>query len=117
VIPLPIHRGNQVVSGEALRLYKEANPRRKFSGFWLECCQYFLKRNFQLSWFFVQRDGYDLANEASSSRTFAETEPLSPITDNCNFVYAGDTAENSGRNPNHMSNFLSELLALRSYVT
>jgi hypothetical protein len=41
VIPLRIHRGNQVVSGEAWRLYKEADPECKFSDFWLECCQYF----------------------------------------------------------------------------
>jgi hypothetical protein len=33
---LRIHRGNQVVSGEDWRLFKEAYPERDFSNFWLE---------------------------------------------------------------------------------
>jgi hypothetical protein len=41
VIPLRIHRGNQVVSGEALRLFKEAYPKREFSDFWIVACQDF----------------------------------------------------------------------------
>jgi hypothetical protein len=102
VIPLRIHCGNQVVSGEAWWLFKEVYPRRKFSDFWLECCQYFSMRSFQLSWFFLQRDGYALSTEASSSRTFVKTEPLSSKIDDCNFTYASDTAENSGRNPGHI---------------
>jgi hypothetical protein len=48
LIPLRIHRQDQVVSGEAWRSYKEAHPRCKFSNFGLECCQYFLLRSFQL---------------------------------------------------------------------
>jgi hypothetical protein len=59
-------------------------------------------RSFQLSWFFLQRDGYALSTEASSSRTFVKTEPLSSKIDDCNFTYASDTAENSGRNPGHI---------------
>jgi hypothetical protein len=102
VIPLRIHRGNHVVSGEAWRLYKEANLKRKFSDFWLECCQYSSMCSFQLSWFFLQRDGYTLANKASSSQAFVKTEPLSNITNDCNFAYASDTAKNGGRNPGHI---------------
>jgi hypothetical protein len=41
VIPLLIHRGNQVVSSEAWRLFKEAHPDRDFSDFWLEALQIF----------------------------------------------------------------------------
>jgi hypothetical protein len=78
VIPLQIHRQDQVVSGEAWRLYKEAHPECEFSDFWLECCQYFSLCSFQLSWFFLQRDGYALTSEASSSCPFMKTEPLSP---------------------------------------
>jgi hypothetical protein len=59
-------------------------------------------RSFQLSWFLLQRDGYALANEASSSGTFVKMEPLSPMTDDCHFAYASDTAENSGRNLGHI---------------
>jgi hypothetical protein len=58
--------------------------------------------SFQMSWFFLQRDGYALATEASSSRTFVKMEPLSPKSDHCNFTYASDTAKNSGRNPGHI---------------
>jgi hypothetical protein len=102
VIPLRIHRGNQVVSGEAWRLFKEAYPKRAFSDFWIEACQDFLIRSFQLSWFFLQRDGYVLATEASSPRTFVKTKPLSPKTSDCDFAYASDTSEHSGRNPGHI---------------
>jgi hypothetical protein len=102
VIPLRIHRGNQVVSGEAWWLFKKAYPRRKFSDFWLECCQDFSMRSFQLTWFFLQRDDYALATEASSPRTFVKTEPLSPKTDDYDFAYASDTAESSGRNLGHI---------------
>jgi hypothetical protein len=59
-------------------------------------------RSFQLSWFFLQHDGYALAAEASSSRTFVKMEHLSPKTDDRNFAYASDTAKNSGRNPGHI---------------
>jgi hypothetical protein len=59
-------------------------------------------RSFQLTWFFLQHDGYALATKASSSQTFVKTEPLSPKTADYNFAYASDTAENSGRNPGHI---------------
>jgi hypothetical protein len=36
VVPLRIHRGNQVISGEAWQLFKEAYPGQDFSDFWLE---------------------------------------------------------------------------------
>jgi hypothetical protein len=90
---------SQIVSGEAWRLYKEAHLGCKFSDFLLYCCQYFSMRSFQLSWFFLYRDGYALATEASSSRPFVKTEPPSPISDDCSFAYASNVAENSGRNP------------------
>jgi hypothetical protein len=102
VIPLRIHHGNQVVSGEAWQLFKEVYPKRKFFNFWLECCQDFLMCSFQLTWFFLQRDSYALATEASSSQRFVKTEPPSPKTDDYNLAYASDTAENSGRNPGHI---------------
>jgi hypothetical protein len=53
VIPLRIHRRNQVVSGEAWRLYKEAYPERDFSDFWLEANLDFSIHSFYLSWFFL----------------------------------------------------------------
>jgi hypothetical protein len=99
VIPLQIHHGNQVVSGEAWWLFKEAYPKRKFSYFWLECCHDFSMHSFQLTLFFLQHDGYALATEALSPRTFVKMEPLSPKTDDYDFAYASDTAEHSGRNP------------------
>jgi hypothetical protein len=54
-------------------------------------------RTFQLSWFFLQCDGYALATEASSSRPFMKTEPLSPITGDCSFAYASAIAKIRGR--------------------
>jgi hypothetical protein len=97
VIPLRIHRGNQVVSSEAWRLFKEAYPERDFSDFWLEACLDFSVRSFELSRFFLQRDGYVLATEASSPRTFVKMEPPSPKTSDYDFAYASDIAEDSGR--------------------
>jgi hypothetical protein len=58
--------------------------------------------SFQLTWFFLQRDGYALVTEDSSPQTFVKTEPLSPKTDDHNFAYASDTAESSGRNPGYI---------------
>jgi hypothetical protein len=59
-------------------------------------------RSFQLSWFFLQRDGYALATEASSPRTFVKMDPLSPRTNDYDLAYASDTAEHSVRNPGHI---------------
>jgi hypothetical protein len=102
IIPLRFHRQDQIVSGEAWRLYKEAHPGCKFSDFLLLYCQYFSTCSFQLGWFFLYCDGYALATEASSSRTFVKTEPLSRISDDCDFTYVCDVAENRGRNPDHV---------------
>jgi hypothetical protein len=102
MIPLQIHRGNQVVSGEAWRLFKEAYPERDFSDFWLEASLDFPIRSFDLSCFFHQRDGCVPATEASSSRTFVKTELLSPKTNDYDFAYASDTVENNGRDPGHI---------------
>jgi hypothetical protein len=44
-----MHHGNQVVSGEALHLFKETYPDRDFSDFWLEACLDFSIRSFDLS--------------------------------------------------------------------
>jgi hypothetical protein len=102
VIPLRIHRGNQVASGEAWRLFKEAYPERDFSDFWLEASLNFSIRSFDLSWFFLQCDSYAPATEASSSRNFVKMEPLSPKTGDYDFSYASDTVENNGRDPGHI---------------
>jgi hypothetical protein len=48
IIPLRFHRQDQIVSGEAWRLYKEAHPGCKFSDFLLLYCQYFSTCSFQL---------------------------------------------------------------------
>jgi hypothetical protein len=56
-------------------------------------------RSFQLSWFFLQRDGYALTSEASSSYSYVKTEPLSPISGDCGFAYASDIVEERGRKP------------------
>jgi hypothetical protein len=99
VIPLQIRRGNQVVSGEAWRLYKEAYPERDFSDFWFEASLDFSIHSFYLSWFFLQREGYV---EASSPRPLVKTEPLSPDSSDYNFAYASDTAKYKGRDPGHI---------------
>jgi hypothetical protein len=112
VIPLCIHRGNKVVSGEAWRLYKEVYPRRKFSDFWLECCQDFSMRNFQLIWFFLQRDGHALATEASSPQTFVKTEPLAPRLMTTTSLMLAILRKTVVATRATLSNFLSEILAL-----
>jgi hypothetical protein len=101
-MPLRIHHGNQVVSGEAWRLFNEAYPERDFSNFWLEVSLNFSIYNFGLSLFFLQRDGYAPVAEASSSRSFMKTEPLSSKTGDYDFAYASDTVENNGRDPGHI---------------
>jgi hypothetical protein len=106
VIPLPIHRGNQVVSGEAWRLFKEAYPERDFPDFWFEACLDFSVRSFDMSWFFLQHDDYVLATEASIPQTFVKTEPPSRKTSDYDFAYASDIAENSGREPSHVVELL-----------
>jgi hypothetical protein len=91
-----------VVSGEAWRLFKEAYLERDFSDFWLEASLNFSTRSFDLSWFFIQHDGYAPATKVSSSQTFEKTEPLSPNTSDYDFAYASDTVENNGRGLGHI---------------
>jgi hypothetical protein len=97
-----MHRGNQVVSGEAWCLFKKAYPECDFSDFWLEACLDFLIRSFDLSWFFLQRDGCVSTTKASSSQTFVKTEPPIPKSSNYDITYASDITENSGRDPGHI---------------
>jgi hypothetical protein len=58
--------------------------------------------HFQLSWFFLYRDGYAIATEASGLRHFVKMEPPSPINGDCSFAYASDVAENRDRSPGHI---------------
>jgi hypothetical protein len=102
VIPIRIHRENQVISGEAWWLFKEAYPDQDFSDFWLEASLNFSIRSFELSWFFLQHEDCDLATEASIPRTFVKTEPPRPDTSDYDFAYASDTVENNGHDPGHI---------------
>jgi hypothetical protein len=102
VIPLRIHHGNQVISGEAWRLFKEAYPYRDFFDFWLEASLNFSICSFDLSSFFLLRDSNTPAAAASSSSILVKMEPLSPKTDEYDFAYASDIVENNGRDPGHI---------------
>jgi hypothetical protein len=102
VILLRIHRGNQVVSGEAWRLFKEAYPGHDFSDFWLEVSLNFSICSFDLSSFSLLRDGNTPAAATSSSQSLVKTEPLSPKTDEYDFSYASDIVENNGRDLEHI---------------
>jgi hypothetical protein len=102
VIPLQIHRGNQVISGEAWQLFKEAYPDRDFSEFWLETSLNFSICSFDLSTFFLLRDGDTPAATALSSSILMQKEPLSPKTDEYDFAFASDVVENNGRDPGHI---------------
>jgi hypothetical protein len=102
VLPLRIHHGNQVVSGEAWRLFKEAYPDRDFSDFWLETSLKFLMCSFDLSTFFLLREDDNSVAATSSSSKVMKTEPLIPITDGYDFAYAGDVAENNSHDPGHI---------------
>jgi hypothetical protein len=83
-------------------LFKEAYHDRYFSYFCLETSLDFSIRSFEPSWFFLQREDYNLAAEASIPRTFVKTEPPSPNTNDYDFAYASDTVENNGRDPGHI---------------
>jgi hypothetical protein len=102
VLPLRIHHGNQVVSGEAWRLFKEAYLDRDFSDFWLEVSLKLSICSFDLSTFFLLREDDTPAAGASSSSNFVKTEPLSPRTDEHDFAYASDIVENNSRDPGHI---------------
>jgi hypothetical protein len=95
VLPLRIHHGNQVVSGEAWRLFKEVYADRDFSDFWLEVSLKFSICSFDLSMFFVLREDDGPAAAASNSSKVVKTEPLSPSTDGHDFAYASDVVENN----------------------
>jgi hypothetical protein len=102
VLPLRIHRGNQVVSGEAWWLFKEAYPDQDFFDFWLETSLKFSICIFDLFTFFLLREDDSSTAVASSSSKVMKTEPLSPITDGHDFAYASDVAENNSRDPGHI---------------
>jgi hypothetical protein len=108
VIPLQIHRGNQVVSGKAWRLYKKAYLERDFSDFWLEASLDFSIHSFYLFWFFLQREDYV---KASNPRPLVKMKPLSPESSDYNFAYASDTAEYMGHDPGHIIELPIEFLA------
>jgi hypothetical protein len=91
-----------VVSGEAWRLFKEAHPDRDFSDFWLEVSLKFSICSFDLSTFFLLREGNTRAAATSSSSSLVKTEPLSPSTDVHDFAYASDVLENNSRDPGHI---------------
>jgi hypothetical protein len=102
VLPLRIHRGNVIVSGEAWRLFRETHPGRDFSDFWLEVSLKFSMNCFDLSLFFLLRDDEGPTAANSSSSKILKTEPLSPITTRLDFAYASDVAENNSRDPGHI---------------
>jgi hypothetical protein len=102
VLPLRIHHGNQVVSGEAWRLFKDAHPDRDFSDFWLEVSLKFSICSFDLSTIFLLHEGDTRAAATSSSSSLVKTEPLSPSTDVHDFTYASNNVENNSRDPGHI---------------
>jgi hypothetical protein len=94
-----------IVSGEAWRQFNESHPERSFSDFWLEVSLKFSMNYFDLSSFFLLREEDDPATTTSSSQNFVKTEPLSPTTDEHDFAYASDIAENNNRDPGHVVEF------------
>jgi hypothetical protein len=55
---------------------------------------------FLLSSFFRKKENSSAAN--SSSSRIPKTEPLSPTTDELDFAYASDIAEDNSREPGHI---------------
>jgi hypothetical protein len=102
VLPLGIHHGNVIVSGEAWRLFKETHPERDFSDFWLEVSLKFSINYFDLSSFFLLREDNNPTAANSSSSKILKTEPLSPTTTGLDFSYASDVAVNGSRDPGHI---------------
>jgi hypothetical protein len=102
VTPLRIHHDKMFVSGEAWRLFQEADPEQDFSNFWLEVSLRFSMGCFDLSSFFLihKRESSNAAN--SSSSRIPKMEPLSPITDELDFAYASDIAKDNSREPGHV---------------
>jgi hypothetical protein len=90
------------VSGEAWCLFQKAHPEQDFSDFWLEVSLRFSMGCFDLSSFFLLRKKA-ISNAAnSSSSRIPKTEPLSPITDELEFAYASDIADDNSREPGHI---------------
>jgi hypothetical protein len=106
VLPLRIHHGNQVVSSEAWRFFKEAYPDRDFFDFWLETSLKFLICSFDLCTFFLLREDDSFAAATSSFSKVMKKEPLSPITNEYDFAYASDVVENNSRDPGHIVELL-----------
>jgi hypothetical protein len=92
-----------VVSGEAWCLFKEAHPDRDFSDFWLEVSLNFSICSFDLSTFFLLREGDTRGAASSSTSSLVKTEPLSPRTDVHDIAYASDVIENNSRDPGHIA--------------
>jgi hypothetical protein len=95
VTPLRIHRDNMFVSGEAWRLFQEAHPNQDFSEFWLEVSLRFSMGCFDLTSFFFYRKGESSTTMNSSCSRIPKMEPLSLITDELDFTYASDIAEDN----------------------
>jgi hypothetical protein len=90
------------VSGEAWRLFQEAHPNQDFSNFWLEVSLRFSIGCFDLSSFFFLRKGDSSSAANSSSSRIPKMEPLSTITDELDFAYPSDIAEDNSREPGHV---------------
>jgi hypothetical protein len=90
------------VSGEAWRLFQEAHPNQDFSDFWLEVLLRFSMGCFDLSSFFFLRKGDSSSAANSSSSRIPKMEPLSPITDELDFAYASDIAEDNSSELGHV---------------
>jgi hypothetical protein len=91
-----------IVNGEEWRQFKESHPEQKFSDFWLEVSLKFSMNCFDLSSFFLLREEDDPGTTTSNSQNFMKMEPLSPMTDEHDFAYASDVAENNNHDPGHV---------------
>jgi hypothetical protein len=90
------------VSGEAWRLFQEAHPSQDFSDFWLQVSLRFSMGCFDLSSFFFLHKGESSTATNSSSSRIPKMEPLSPITNELDFAYASDIAEDNSHEPGHV---------------
>jgi hypothetical protein len=84
-----------------MAIVQRNSPRTIFSDFWLEVSLKFSMNCFDLSSFFLLREGCSPTNATSSSSKILKMEPLSPITTGLNFAYASDVAEKNSRDPGH----------------
>jgi hypothetical protein len=90
------------ISGEAWRLFQEAHPEQDYSDFWFEVSLRFSMGCFDLSSFSLLRKKESSSAANSSSSRIPKMEPLSPITDELDFAYASDIAEDTSREPGHV---------------